>query len=87
MTAVTVRRVPIRVIVAKGALSLLRRPQVAKDGTTKLAPFMMEETETAYAVLERVVGYIEIGSPSEEYIRERDAVRKRVRKASRKGTR
>ena len=86
VTSTTVRRVPIREIVAKGALDLLRRNRVAKDGTTKLAPFMMEEAETAYAVLERVVGYVEIGSPSEEYIAQRDAVRKMVRKANRKAT-
>jgi hypothetical protein len=60
VTSTIVRQVPIREIVAKGALNLLRRPRVAKDGTTKLAPFTLPESEMAYAVLERVVGYVEV---------------------------
>jgi hypothetical protein len=87
VTSTTVRQVPIREIAAKGALDLLRRNRVAKDGTTKLAPFMLDEAEMAYTLLERIVGYVEIGSPSEEYVAQRDAARKTLRKASRKATR
>ena len=60
VTSNTVRRVPIREIVARGALNLLRRNRIAKDGTTKLAPFTLSEAEEAYAVLERVVGYLDV---------------------------
>jgi hypothetical protein len=60
VTAAMIRRVPIREIVARGALNVLRRPQVEEDGTTKLKPFMTGEEEQAYSVLDRVVRYVDV---------------------------
>jgi hypothetical protein len=60
VTSTTMRQVPIRDLVAGVALNYLRRPVVQKDGTTKLRPFTLPETKEVHAVLERVVGYVDM---------------------------
>jgi hypothetical protein len=54
------QQVPIRRAVARGALNLLRRAVVTKDGTTKLAPFTLSERKEAHTLLKRVIGYVEV---------------------------
>lgn len=60
VTSTTLRQVPIRVIVVEGVLRALRRTEEDEDGTMRLAPLTLPEAKEAYALVERIVGYVEV---------------------------
>jgi hypothetical protein len=59
VTYTMMQQVPIRMAVARAALNLLRRTRVSEDEKVGLAPFTLNEAEEAYALLEKVVGYMD----------------------------
>jgi hypothetical protein len=73
VSAATIRKVPIRQIMAEGALNLLRRSVATEGDTVMFTPFMLSEVDEAAAVLETVIGYTEMSPAARKVAEERDA--------------